>query len=168
MKESAYFEHETTFNLIRKLVIFKLLGIDLLFNQSMNAINLSYKCFGQWITNSFIQETTGQIFTGGVTMTDLNKKIGQLESTGVGGIAMYVTEGLENPSEQELDDFADFSKNSIRELTEGREEGHYALKLTALVSAQLMRKMSKAQQLYTQEVLNVSYDPYETSVITKE
>jgi len=81
---------------------------------------------------------------------------------------MYVAEGLENLSEQEADAFAEFSINSIAELSKGRTEGHYALKLTALINAQAMRRMSEAQEQYRSKVLMVSFDKEDEWVLTEE
>jgi hypothetical protein len=49
--------------------------------------------------------------------------------------------------------------NVIKYLTENNTEGHYALKLTALVSLECMEKMSTAQDLFVEKVLQLSYDP---------
>ena len=78
-----------------------------------------------------------------------------LESRGVGGVGCYVVEGLRKVENQKLDNFLDFSIESIDSLTENAEQGHFALKLTAFISTELMEKVSLAQQRYIDEILNV-------------
>ena len=42
---------------------------------------------------------------------------------------------------------------SIHAQTEGKEEGHFALKLTALISTDVMTRMSRAQQVFMNDIL---------------
>jgi hypothetical protein len=53
-----------------------------------------------------------------------------------------VVEGLKNPPESTLDGYLEFSLETITRLTEGRPEGHFAVKLTAFVSTDVMKKCS--------------------------
>lgn len=167
-EEKNYFGHESTVTLIKKFFIYKMMASNVFINYSLGGIKLLYNITGKRFANWLIETSAGSIFTGGVTLKDLNQGIDALEQTKVGGIGMYVAEGLENLSEEEANNFSEFSIDSIRELTEGRQEGHYALKLTALVSTELMRKMSEAQELYMRLVLNVSYDPNDTFTLSEE
>ena len=48
---------------------------------------------------------------------------------------------------------------SVDVLTENTDEGHFALKLTAFISTELMEKASLAQEKYVNEILRVSFDP---------
>ena len=75
-------------------------------------------------------------------MQDLIKEIDLLELRGVGTISMSVVEGLRNVSEKTLDEFLQFSKETVRLMTEGKSEAHFAVKLTAFVSMEIMEKLS--------------------------
>jgi hypothetical protein len=44
-------------------------------------------------------------------------------------------------------------QESIQVNTEGRDEGNLALKLTGLISTDVMTRMSRAQQMYMDDVL---------------
>ena len=63
-------------------------------------MQLCYKLFGKKITNWIIETSAGSIFTGGVSLNDLNKGITELEKNKVGGVAMYVAEGLKAPKDK--------------------------------------------------------------------
>ncbi len=43
--------------------------------------------------------------------------------------------------------------NSIKELTEGKDDGHFAIKFTALVSIDVMTRWSTAQDIYMKNIL---------------
>jgi len=53
-----------------------------------------------------------------------------------------VVEGVRNVENAVLDDFLNFSVNSVNEITKDGDLGHYALKLTAFISTELMEKLS--------------------------
>lgn len=72
---------------------------------------------------------------------------------------MSVVEGLRNVSEQTLDDFLSFSKETVRLMTEGKSEAHFAVKLTAFVSMEIMEKLSLAQKTFVHKVLQLNYKP---------
>ena len=55
---------------------------------------------------------------------------------------MSVVEGLRNVPENTLDEFLEFSEETVRQMTEGRSEAHFAVKLTAFVSMEIMEKVS--------------------------
>ena len=88
------FRHDTTFSLVKKYFIYKIMGSNVFINYSLMGMNLAYKLLGIKLTNLMVEQTAGTIFTGGVTLNDLSKDISVLESRGVGGIGCYVVEGL--------------------------------------------------------------------------
>jgi hypothetical protein len=45
--------------------------------------------------------------------------------------------------------------DSINAITEGKGEGHLAIKLTALISIEIMTKLSKAQQVLLEDVMQL-------------
>ena len=57
---------------------------------------------------------------------------------------MSVVEGLKDVPEKTLDEFLEFSKETVRLMTEGKSESHFAVKLTAFVSMEIMEKLSLA------------------------
>jgi hypothetical protein len=61
---------------------------------------------------------------------------------------MSVVEGLRNVPEKILDEFLQFSKETVRLMSEGKSETHFAVKLTAFVSMEIMEKLSLAQKLF--------------------
>jgi hypothetical protein len=91
---------DSTFNLIKKFWIYKLMGSNLFINYSLLGMRLSYKLFGVKITNYSIEKTCGSIFTGGVTLEDLIKAQAELELQSIGTIGMSVVEGLRQVSEE--------------------------------------------------------------------
>jgi hypothetical protein len=60
------------------------------------------------------------------------------------GVANYVVEGLERMDDAFVQRVFDHMIESIHAQTEGKEEGHFALKLTALISTDVMTRMSRA------------------------
>ena len=57
---------------------------------------------------------------------------------------MSVVEGLKNVPEKTLDEFLEFSKETVRLMSDGKTEAHFAVKLTAFVSMEIMEKLSLA------------------------
>ena len=88
------FKYDTTFCLVKKLFIYKIMGSNFFINYSLMGMNVAYRTLGINLTNFAIEQTAGSIFTGGVTLQDLKRDIDLLESRGVGGIGCYVVEGL--------------------------------------------------------------------------
>ena len=54
-------------------MIYKMMGSNVFINYSLMGINVSYKVFGKTLTNFAIESTAASLFTGGVTVADLNK-----------------------------------------------------------------------------------------------
>jgi len=145
-----------------------MMGSNLFINYSLMGISAAYKILGTKLTNFAIENTAASVFTGGVTTSDLMVNEKELEKRNIGTIGCYVVEGVRDAKNQLLDDFLDFSVKSIREITEGGKEGHFALKLTAYISTDLMEKLSEAQERFSKEVLEVKYDSADNSVLSKD
>ena len=47
------------------------MGSNLFINYSLAGLNFSYRVFGMRLTNKVVQSTSGEIFTGGVTIDDI-------------------------------------------------------------------------------------------------
>ena len=167
MEGSSVFAHDSTLTLCKKLMIYKMMGSNLFINYSLMGINVAYKVFGTSLTNLMIESTAASVFTGGVTVADLNVATDENEKRGFGTIGCYVVEGVRDAENASLDKFLDFSVESVRAITEGGKEGHFALKLTAYISTDVMEKLSMAQDRFVKEVLQVSFDSTDNSVLSE-
>ena len=84
-----------------------------------------------------------------------------------------MVEGVRNAENAKLDEFLDFSIESVRAVSQpqgssGEKEGHFALKLTAYISTDVMEKLSLAQDRFVDEVIQVRFDdPADDSVLTE-
>ena len=116
--ENSVFSYDSTFTLCKKLMIYKMMGSNLFINYSLMGINVAYKVLGTKLTNFAIENTAASVFTGGVTVADLTKAESELELRGIGTIGCYVVEGVRDAENQKLDQFLDFSVDSIRTITE--------------------------------------------------
>ena len=103
---------------MKKFFIYKIMGNDICINYGLVGMEFGYRLFGVRLTNAIIEQTAGSIFTGGVTLDDLKNDISSLEKRNIGGIACYVVEGLRKVENSKLDEFLDFSMESVRVLTE--------------------------------------------------
>ena len=161
------FAHDSTFTLVKKLMIYKMMGSNIFINYSLMGINMAYKVFGTRFTNSLIESTASSVFTGGVTVADLMESSKSFSKREIGTIGCYVVEGVRQAENKDLDQFYDFSVESVQAVTESGKEGHFALKLTAYVSTDIMEKVSQAQDRFANEVLQIKNDPSDDSVLTE-
>ena len=113
------FRHDSTLTLIKKFLVYKLMGSNLFINYSLAGLNFSYRVFGMRLTNKVVQNTSGEIFTGGVTIEDIKNDTKRLAERNINTLVGYTNEGLVNPTKDELDKFTDFILESIKQLTEG-------------------------------------------------
>ncbi len=167
-ESKSYFADDSTFTLCKKLAIYKMMGSNLFINYSLMGINAAYKVFGTRLTNFAIENTAASVFTGGVTVADLNANAVELKQRGIGSVGCYVVEGVRNAPNQALDEFLDFSVKSVKEITQSGEQGHFALKLTAYISSELMEKLNTAQHRFVHEVLQVCFDAEDTTVLSSD
>lgn len=163
---SSVFTHDSTFTLCKKLMIYNMMGSNLFINYSLMGINVAYKVLGIRLTNLAIETTAASVFTGGVTVADLNVSTQENAKRGFGTIGCYVVEGVRDAENSSLDQFLDFSVESVNAITESGKEGHFALKLTAYISTDVMEKLSVAQDRFVKEVLQVSFDSTDNSVLS--
>lgn len=91
-----------------------MMGSNLFINYSLMGINASYKLLGTRLTNFAIESTAASVFTGGVDLDDIKRSTKELESRGIGTVGCYVVEGLRNVENSALDDFLDFSIESVK------------------------------------------------------
>ena len=103
--QSSLLSDESTFLLIKKYVIYKMMGSDLFIKYALSAMTMSYRLFGTKIVNAVVNNTAGSIFTAGVTIPDLVKQINLLEHKSQGGVACYVVEGLDKYDDKKFEEF---------------------------------------------------------------
>jgi hypothetical protein len=152
VKQSVFF-HDTTFSLCKKLVIYKLMGNDLFLNYAAPATRMAYTLMGKRITNGLINATAGSIFTSGEDTTSLKTDIDTLSDRNIGGIGNYVVEGLEHIDNLKIDNIEKYMVQSLLDISDEGQTGHFALKLSALLSIEAMRQLSDAQEQFTQILL---------------
>ena len=98
-----------------------MMGSNIFINHSLTGISASYKLLGTKLTNYVIESTAASVFTGGVTVQDLSKSTEELRERGVGTIGCYVVEGVRDAQNAKLDQFLDFSIESIKSITDSVE-----------------------------------------------
>jgi hypothetical protein len=141
---AAIFAGDSTFMLVKKLIIYRTMSSNLFINHALTGMNASYKVLGRTLTNLIINKTAGEVFTSGETLQTLIDDMKQLEERKVFGVANYVVEGLHSMHEPTILKVYDDLIESIKALTEGGKEGHLAIKLTSMITIEIMSKISKA------------------------
>ena len=147
------FANDSTFMLMKKFFVYKLVGSDLFINYSLGMMKMGYKIFGIKLTNFVINNSVASIFTSGETIASMTNDSQEHEKKNIGGIAAYVVEGLAKMDYKVIDSFFEFMKESIIAQTEGKTEGHFALKFTAIVSIDVMTRWSRAQYAFMNDIL---------------
>ena len=136
------------------------MGSNLFINYSLSAMNLFYKILGVRFTNLMINSSVGSLFTSGESITSLIKDLEALEKNNIYGIANYVVEGIDVYDDAYVQKVYEHMLESIHAQTEGKQEGHFALKLTGLISTDVMTRLSRAQQVFMNNILK--FDKQET------
>ena len=103
--------------------------------------------------------------TGGVAIEDIKNDTKRLAERNINTLVGYTNEGLVNPTKDELDKFTDFILESIKQLTEGQKEVHYALKLTAFIDMDALKRINEAQKQFSENILRVNYDPSQRDTV---
>lgn len=129
------------------------MGSNIFINYSLGAMKLSYKIIGIKLTNFFINNSVASIFTSGETIATMTADTQEHEKKNIGGIAAYVVEGLEKIDYKVIDSFFKDMKESIMAQTEGKTEGHFALKFTAIMAIDVMTRWSRAQYTFMNDIL---------------
>ena len=81
--------------------------------------------------------------------------IKNLESRNINGVANYVVEGLHEMDEAVIQKVYDDLIESIKVLTAGGQEGHLAIKLTSMITIGIMTRISKAQGVFLEDILQL-------------
>jgi hypothetical protein len=64
----AIFASDTTFTLVKKLFIYKMMASNMFINHALTGMRMCYKFMGRTLTNFAINSTAGSIFTSGETL----------------------------------------------------------------------------------------------------
>ena len=99
------FAQDSTFLLMKKFMIYKLMSSNLFINHALTGMNFCYKVFGIRLTNFIINKSAGEVFTSGSTVNTLLKDIEGLKKKNVHGIGNYVVEGLPTMDQAKIDFF---------------------------------------------------------------
>lgn len=119
-----------------------------------------YKTLGVRATNLLVNKTIGSLFTSGESIQSLITDIQELEKNNIHALAGYAVEGLHRFDDAKIQEFYDFLIAAIHAQTEGKEDAHMALKITAFMSTDILTRMSRAQQVYMNDILQ--YDKKES------
>lgn len=77
------FAEDSTFLLVKKFIIYKLMASNLFINYALPGLNLAYKLFGVRLTNFIINNTAGNVFTSGNTIHSLISDLRSLEKKNI-------------------------------------------------------------------------------------
>lgn len=89
------------------------MGSNLFIDYALGGLKVAYKLCGVKLTNLLIEQSAGTIFTGGVTLADVQRDAQEMEQRNIGVVPMFVCEGLKEVTHAQLDQFLDFTLNSI-------------------------------------------------------
>lgn len=149
------FAADSTPALCKKLVIYKMMSSNLFINHALQGMTLAYRLLGRTLTNFLINSTAGKVFTSGETLQTLAADIEQLEKRNIGGVANYVVEGLHEMNDSVIQKVYEDLIESIKLLTDGKTEGHLAIKLTSMITIDIMTRLSKAQGIFLEDILQL-------------
>lgn len=65
MPPKSVFENDSTPNLMKKYIVYKLMGSNLFLNHSLGLMNMCYKLLGIRVTNFAINKSVASLFTSG-------------------------------------------------------------------------------------------------------
>jgi hypothetical protein len=112
-KGSEIFKNDSTANLMKKFVVYKLMGSDIFINHSLGMMKMSYKCLGTRFTNYAINNTVASIFTSGESIDSLLKDVENHETRNISHISGFVVEGVKDYNEAVMAKYYSYIKESI-------------------------------------------------------
>jgi len=130
----SMFKHDSTYSLLKKYTMGKLMSSDFFISHAITMMNLSYKCLGLGLTNFVIGRTVGPVYTSGPDIPSMMQDVRAHESRNINALVGYVVEGLEEMNEEQVEGYLEEMIKSVVAHCHGKPEGHYALKYTALVT----------------------------------
>ena len=100
--------------LMKKLVVYKLMGSNLFINNALGMMTTCYSVLGIPVTNTAINKSVGNLFTSGETIQTLMDDIAEFEKRNINGIAGYTAEGLQSLDQTRINSFQKFMLDSIK------------------------------------------------------
>jgi virulence-associated protein VapD len=132
------FEKDSTYLLAKKFMVYKLMGTNIFLNHALTGLQIAYRAMGLRLTNFLINRSVGSIFTSGETVSSLVADVNQLKAKNIESIGGYFVEGLKHYDEAKVQRFYNDLKDSITELTAEGQQGHVALRLTTMISLDVL------------------------------
>ena len=130
--------------LVKKFMIYKLMGSDFFINYSLGMMTTCYRVMGIPVTNKAINTSVGTLFTSGETLATLMADIEIFKEKNIASMANYAVEGLPTMNEEKVKQIYAFMLESIEMLTNNGQPGNFALKLTGLISIDILTRMNTA------------------------
>jgi len=187
-KISLPLQHRSVPDLVQSLLVFQLCQFKPLVQNGERLLDFSRAILGDNITDAVIRETFFQQFCGGQNQSELNAKILDLESMGIGAILDYAAEDegstengnvsnvLNQPaqvydyhSEEVCDHHVStfiHCIHTVRDSQASDRRQFAAMKVTALGNPQLMQRMSVVVR-HIQEVIH-QFDESGKGCLTRE
>jgi len=129
------------------------MGNDFFLNHATKMVSFSYNLLGKAITNKAINSTAGSIFTSGENSNSLCDDIDTFNDRNIGGIGNYVVEGLDEIDNERINSIESYVCKTLNDITEDGQFGHFAIKLSALLSLDAMTELSEAQNKFSKLLL---------------
>mmetsp|Transcript_41465 Transcript_41465/g.39893 ORF Transcript_41465/g.39893 Transcript_41465/m.39893 type:complete len:138 (-) Transcript_41465:236-649(-) len=134
--------------------MYKLMSNNFFMNNVLTSLDKAYKIQGKTLTNFQINASVGSLFTSGETISSLKDDMKAFKKRNIGGIPNYVAEGLPEMNDAIIDTALTAWIDCIRETDpDDLGEKHLAIKISALLTLELLTKYSKAQELFTDQIL---------------
>jgi hypothetical protein len=99
---TSVFASDSTPLLVKKYMIYKLMGSDIFINHALGVMTTCYQVLGIPVTNKAINTSVGTLFTSGETIGSLMKDIAEFEKQNINGLANYALEGLATMDEGKI------------------------------------------------------------------
>ena len=155
IQNTDVFKNNSTYDLIKKSIIYKASKSDFLLSKGDRLVNTSYKIFGNRITDALIENTAGQVFTSGPTIQTLIQDAEKLYTEyGLLSAGNYVLEGIEEDNAIIFDGAKDYLVETLDKYSKGRPYCHLAIKLTGLGHMQMFRDYDKAQKMLLEDLFD--------------
>lgn len=136
------FSEESTYNLIKKFVVYKMMGSDMFINHSLRLVNSCYSVLGISTTNTVVNNSFGQLFISGETVNSLMADVYDLEKRNINSLAGYAVEGMAIMEDDKILEIYQKTLESIEAQTEGGREGNFAIKFSGFISMDILTRLS--------------------------
>mmetsp|Transcript_1413 Transcript_1413/g.1617 ORF Transcript_1413/g.1617 Transcript_1413/m.1617 type:complete len:438 (+) Transcript_1413:25-1338(+) len=143
------FKDMTTFDLVKRGVIYKMSQSDILLNNGEWLAKQSYQFLGKHITNGLIECTGGEIFTSGPTIKTLIEDVDRFYyEDGILSGAGYVLEGCEQDDIALFDNCTNYLLETLDRVCKTRPYCSLAIKLTGLAHMDMFKIANKAHFMF--------------------